>query len=419
MKQPTSWPHRYEDKANHFSVKIYRREFSKTKGGKTYDYEEFKFAYRENKVRKFRTAPTWGGIIDAVGKVIEQIRAEQGDAVILKGEPKVVYTRALDALRGCNVPLDIAALEYADARALLGTVSLKEAAKFYASRHSTDCTKTVREVFNELLDKLDKRQKPISADYRKDLNSRLIPFADAFHVPIASVKAEQIDQYLSGFKGRTRFNHARLICSLFKFAQSKKYFPRDVDPFEGIEMDYADDGEIEIFTPEEISKLLSVARPELVPFIAIGAFAGLRSAEIARLDWSEISETHIKVTAGKAKTRSRRLIPIQDNLRAWLETYRKESGPVLTLASMGKQIEALADDAAIKWKRNGLRHSFVTYRIAVTNDENMVSVEAGNSPTMIHGNYRQLATAEQGKAWFSIAPELPENVILGLATERG
>ena len=64
----------------------------------------------------------------------------------------------------------------------------------------------------------------------------------------------------------------------------------------------------------------------MVPFLAIGAFAGLRSAEIQRLDWADLKESFIEVTAGNAKTRSRRLVPIQPNLAKWLAIYRQDSG---------------------------------------------------------------------------------------------
>ena len=63
----------------------------------------------------------------------------------------------------------------------------------------------------------------------------------------------------------------------------------------------ADDsnGEIEIFAPVELRKLFNACLPPvrergkmrdreaMVPCLAIAAFCGLRSAEIARLDWSE------------------------------------------------------------------------------------------------------------------------------------
>ena len=76
----------------------------------------------------------------------------------------------------------------------------------------------------------------------------------------------------------------------------------------------------EIFTVDELSTLLEKATG-VVPMIAIGAFAGLREAEIQRLDWNEIDliRGHIEVTAAKAKSARRRIVPIQPNLAAWLQ----------------------------------------------------------------------------------------------------
>ena len=58
----------------------------------------------------------------------------------------------------------------------------------------------------------------------------------------------------------------------------------------------------------------------LVPFLAIGACAGLRHAEILRFDWADVDLAggHIEVKAAKAKTASRRLVPTTKNLRQWL-----------------------------------------------------------------------------------------------------
>ena len=48
------------------------------------------------------------------------------------------------------------------------------------------------------------------------------------------------------------------------------------------------EGTVGILTVAETARLLEAADAELVPFIAIGAFAGLRRAELERLDWSEV-----------------------------------------------------------------------------------------------------------------------------------
>jgi len=68
--------------------------------------------------------------------------------------------------------------------------------------------------------------------------------------------------------------------------------------------------------------------------------------------------------------------------------------------------ETAADEgwAPFAWKHNALRHSFISYRVAETQDVAKVSLEAGNSPQMIFKHYRELVQPEAAKAWFAIAP---------------
>jgi len=60
------------------------------------------------------------------------------------------------------------------------------------------------------------------------------------------------------------------------------------------------------------------------------AFAGLRTAEVLRLEWSEVDLVRgfVTVSAHKSKTGWRRLIPIAQNLAEWLRPYAQMSGPV-------------------------------------------------------------------------------------------
>jgi hypothetical protein len=58
-----------------------------------------------------------------------------------------------------------------------------------------------------------------------------------------------------------------------------------------------------------------------------------------------------------------------------------------------------------------LRHSFISYRLAETQNINSVALEAGNSPQMIFRHYRELATPGQARTWFVIAPETAANVV--------
>lgn len=61
-------------------------------------------------------------------------------------------------------------------------------------------------------------------------------------------------------------------------------------------------------TVEEAQLLLNAAKPSVLPFIAIGMFAGLRSAERNELNWKDVhlgvAEPYIDLSAKIAKTRS-------------------------------------------------------------------------------------------------------------------
>lgn len=423
MKIPTDWP--VEVKNGNAVVKIYRG--TNTKGDT--QYIEFKVAFwATDGKRKFRSFADYGKARRYADTVTASFAKGDAKFLTLSGEEMVVYARATQALKPLGIPLDVAATDYAQAKAKLGAHPLLAAVEFFVRNHTGLENRTVREVVDELLQQRRHPTvgKPASDRYISDMECRLGKFADYARVPIASVGTKDVLRFLDELKvnGRTRFNYLSLLRTLFNHAKTKRYFPRDVDPLEGLPTDWEEDGDIEIFTPEEMQRLLAAARPELIPFLAIGAFAGVRHAELTRLRWEDVKADHIEVSAGKAKTRSRRIIPIQPNLSQWLEPHRKTTGPVVEFVNVTNQIRWLCDSTAepaqgkraskapVKWRHNGLRHSFISYRTAQLKNVNEVSLEGGNTPAIIFSNYRELVTEKQAKSWFAIMPSMPANVIV-------
>ena len=64
-----------------------------------------------------------------------------------------------------------------------------------------------------------------------------------------------------------------------------------------------------------------------------------------------------------------------------------------------------------KWKQNGLRHSYASYRLAVMEDVSKLSLELGNSPQKVFSNYRKVVTKSRENRWFGVLPETPANVV--------
>jgi hypothetical protein len=61
--------------------------------------------------------------------------------------------------------------------------------------------------------------------------------------------------------------------------------------------------------------------------------------------------------------------------------------------------------AGVRRVANGGRHSYITYKIALTGDVARTAVESGNSPEVINSAYRGLATEADAKRYFQITPE--------------
>ncbi len=265
-------------------------------------------------------------------------------------------------------------------------------------------------------EKSTRRGGPASDVYLSDLTKRLAKLSTAFPSDdVSDLTAPRLEAWIDalGLVGRNRFNTLRLVRTLLKWGQNRGHLREGKLPTDKLDIHPGEGGAIEIFTPAELAKLLAAAKPEMVPYLALGAFAGLRTAETKRLDWADLKleRGFVEIAAHKAKTKSRRLVPVLPALAEWLTPIRKAAGAVLPFVNVSKQVDWLARDSGVKWKQNALRHSFVSYRLAAVQNVDQVALEAGNSPSMIFQHYRELVTPADASAWFSVRPAAPGNVV--------
>jgi integrase len=362
---------------------------------------------------------------EAEGKASQLSRGDV-DAAQLSGKDRLEYGRACDAVKDFKLPLDAVAVEYAEARKILDGVPLVDAARFYARHHGKGIKRqSVALAVAEMIER--KTIKGVSELYLADLRYRLGVFKDAFHCDVNAITPDDVATFFDGLKLSPR-SHNNFLCALrtfFRVAQKHDWLSKEVDLLSRVEKRNGKPTPVEIFTSKELGALLKAATPQVAPCIALSAFAGLRAEEILRLDWADVERRpeFIEVAAHKAKTATRRIVPVSDNLAKWLAIAPRNSRDRVWPHSKAYFFEVLrnaASDAKIKWKQNALRHSFISYRLAEIQDVNRVALEAGNSSQMIFRHYRELATPEQAKTWFAITPEGAPNVvpISAISTKR-
>jgi integrase len=415
----------------------------------SHDCSSFTVVWYEGAVRKRKSFADLGLAELHANAQVNNLSTGETRAAKLSGEECLEYVRAKNTIQGYALSLDTAMAEYREAKEILKGGSLVEAARYYASKKVLDVPKkTVQDVFEEMIKA--KRSEGCSKRYVQDLKSRCGKFAREFPRMIATIRGFEIKTWLQNLTretskkdkraprkpvtNRTRNNFRLCIQTLFSFAKSQVYLAADWNEMESVPVWKTKDDGVEIFTPEEMSLLLAHAPANLIPFLTIGAFAGLRSAEIERLDWSKVNleSGHITVDASIAKTNSRRLAPISPNLKEWLDGHKKARGPVLELANVVNALRRLVDatrpadpndpekvlEAEVAWKHNALRHSFCSYRLADVKSAAQVALEAGNSPQMIFQHYRELVTEKEAKRWFVITPETVEGIRARVEREK-
>jgi integrase len=282
-----------------------------------------------------------------------------------------------------------------------------------------------------------KRKEGISERHLADVRTRLARFCEAVPVTAttANVMTPDIDAFLDelGTSNQT-CNGYRAVLRTF-FAWCKAQGIASANPVEAARKFRVVPSIPGILTPEDAATLLGACHPSIVPGVVIGMFCGLRQAEIARLDWRAVDLASGILTVGAeiAKTSARRIVEIPENARAWLAPYAKASGPVWPASEEARNLWNLARvkagfgpffstrtavnaaqagrDDLRPWPDNGLRHSAISYRLALTRDLPRVATEAGNSPAVVQRHYAELVKPGTAGRFFGILPTEAANII--------
>ncbi|TAN36508.1 MAG: hypothetical protein EPN23_08455 [Verrucomicrobia bacterium] len=303
----------------------------------------------------------------------------------------------------------------------LGNIPLSKAVAFYLRHHKpTGGTRTVNEMLTDYLDtktKAGRRQ-----DTLTDIKCRIGMLAKTFgERPMHTLTTTELTEWLdaNNYQGVSRANYARAFVGFFGFAIKKGLM--DFNPATNIEKVELDETLPEIFTVTEAERLLwatETVYARLVPATAIGFFAGLRTAEIERLDWSAVDFDARLITVGPkiAKKRRQRHVTMSGNLMAWLLPYRKPSGPICppNAVVVRWRPRIMKQAGLTHWPHNGMRHSFASYHLAQFQDISKTAFELGHGEKLdvLFNHYRNLVKPAEAAAYWELSPPQPGSAIV-------
>lgn len=363
-----------------------------------------------------------------VGKT--RMRRGMASLELAKREAKAIAEQLAD---GSATTTEITQKEfqyYRQCENLLNGVPLDRAVKAYIETNPKDVKQIrVKELVEEFL-KRNTADSNLSNAQKTTIRSHLTRFAEKMNRPVTVITATDIDEYLDDptYAPRTRHNHRASIIVLFNYARRKGYLIEDkrhaAEKSEEIRFKRPD---VEIYSPEQAETMLQLAEPHLIPFLAIGLFSGVRTAELCRLNWEDIDWIggNIRLDRNITKTNQSRLVPLLPNLTEWLAPYKHKKGNIM--ASMGTKEPtrfvspwlAKSENPKLpsKWIDNGMRHSFASYYLAYTQDAARTALACGHSVSMLLGTYKTVAlngaslTPEVAKRYFEIRPKAAENIV--------
>lgn len=301
--------------------------------------------------------------------------------------------------------------EIIQAYELLGNSrGLLDAVRFYCE-HSGPANdeamlETVFDSYMESKRKSGKRPRTI-----RDAEGKLRSFVyDHRYRPAHTITTADIEAFLDGrgYAGSTRDAYRRAFLAMFNWAIKRGYTGRN--PAMAIERTTGDQGLPSILSVKETKRLLATAQkkhPEMIPYFAIGIFAGLRPEnELSGLDWKnvDLADRLIRVEPATAKKRRQRFVEISANLAAWLAPHLHTDG---TIYYSRRYFREIREGANINWDRDIMRHTFASYHLAKHKGAAATAIQLGHSGNtdVLYNHYRNLVKPKDADEFWCIKPQ--------------
>ena len=135
------------------------------------------------------------------------------------------------------------------------------------------------------------------------------------------------------------------------------------------------------------------------------AFAGMRTSHVKNLSWDDINfdEKGIRVK-NRGKSVNDFLQGFPENLWLWLDQYKHLP---IYIPNVDRKSGEIIRELDIDYPRNGFRHAFGTYHVALFKDTALTSflMQHKGSPRTLHKFYKGVSSEREGEMYFNTVPK--------------
>ena len=276
--------------------------------------------------------------------------------------------------------------------------------------------------FKTLFASFTASRKGRSQTYLRDLKYAFQRFPGLHDRNVFEIEPAEVETEMEGMTPAVRNAFLRILRAVFAFGVKRGWL--ESNPASRVDFETIKNGEVVTLTPAQARALMMTAsESDLLPYHALGLFAGIRPLELQRLDWRNIdlTEGHIEVTAAVSKTGRRRIIEMEPNLKAWLGLYVGRGGQtvggVTPTTNLRKRLHHIRLAAGTEeWTQDVMRHSYASYWLAEHGDINRLTLQLGHtSVKMLWDHYNRNSKRKDATAYWSIAPSSGGRKIVSIA----
>lgn len=330
---------------------------------------------------------------------------------------------------GLDMTLAEIVAAYVEAKAALnGSGTLLEAAQAFSRHHDArTSSKPLSDAVTAYLDAKEGTLRPATLkSYKYTLEKVLLPIHTE---TVSDITTESLVALLGHRKPTARAMHLRNLRTFWAWVCKA---PRGWASMAAVDaLEYrkdAQNGDIDILSPSEVSALLSAAEIEghaAAATYALAVFGGIRMNELSLLTWASVGEDHIEIGRDVAKKHARRLVPICPTLRAWIDAHRNESKDEESIvpanwADVSKSVRRRAGwDVAARlltdppkptrgaWPANAPRHTCASVQIATGATLEDLTFKFGHAGghDMLRAHYVSRLTKKDALAILSTGPK--------------
>lgn len=278
----------------------------------------------------------------------------------------------------------------------------------------------VLESFMESIDPARERSRRAYATTVKML-LRKIPGG----TPAAHVTREQIARALSRHKNPVTYNsELRRVKAIMRRAKSANFVA--VSPADGIEPRVEPYREPVFFPPCKVARIMAEVEKSPPPrgagiYFALGFFAGVRTAEIMRMEWSDVNleEGYVRVSMPKGVTNGARprIVELEPCAAAWVDVFRCAGNGIPRTGALVEDARSITDwkkrhlePLGLSWGndeyRNVMRHTYATMHVAAFRNPpgTALNMGHGHASGVLERHYMGLAARAEAEAHWRIFP---------------